>query len=95
MEEPYRTLYFTLVANNFPMGRWRYNVRFDADRVLIGTDYQHITVLAGVAGWHVTIGGQHPGQVAGGFDALVSLRWDVTPEIGQALEWFNANRSYM
>ncbi|WP_437591451.1 hypothetical protein [Sorangium sp. So ce1000] len=95
MQEPFRTLYFTLMPNNFPLGRWRYNVRFDNDRVLIGNDYHHITVLSGLAGWHVTIGGQHAGQVAGGFDDLVGLAWDVTPEIKQALDWFKDNRTRM
>ena len=96
MHEPFRTLYWTLMQANWShWGYWRYNVRADHDRVLIGTDGHHITILSDHDGWHVTINGDHPGQVAGGFDDLLALRWDVTPEIGAALKWFGQNRSDM
>lgn len=32
------------------------------------------------------------GQVAGGFNALMRLKWDVTPEVGRALDGFRDNR---
>jgi|GEM_PF-6516103 len=65
------------------------------EAIYIGTNDHHITVLANHGGWHVTINGNHDGQVAGGFDDLVSLQWDVTPEIGGALEWLRNHRVYM
>jgi hypothetical protein len=81
------------MAQGFPQDIWRYNVKQRHEAIYIGNDEHHITVLRNVSGWHVTVGGQHSGQVAGRFEDLVGLRWDVTPEIGRALDWFRDNRA--
>jgi len=95
MQEPFRTLYFTLVSQNFPYGVWRYGVKMTQDAIYIGRDAHHFTFLNRHSGWHVTINGQHEGQVAGSFDDLMRMRWDVTPEIRDAFDWFAQHRSNM
>lgn len=95
MQEPFRTLYFTLVEQNFPVGVWRYGVKLTHEAIYIGRDAHHFTFLRNHGGWHVTINGQHEGQVEGSFDDLIRMRWDVSPEIGDAFKWFSDHRSWM
>ncbi|ABF90984.1 conserved hypothetical protein [Myxococcus xanthus DK 1622] len=95
MKEPFWTLYLTLTVHGHPPDIWYYNVKLRNEAIYIGTNEHHITVLANHGGWHVTINQSHDGQVAGGFDDLVNLRWDVTPEIGRALEWIRHHRVNM
>ncbi|APR84040.1 Hypothetical protein A7982_09389 [Minicystis rosea] len=95
MEEPFRTLYWSLTLNGFPTNQWRYNVKLRDEAIYIGDDQQHFTVLRDHPGWHVTINGSHSGQVQGSFHDLVHMNWDVTPGIGDALAWFRSNRTNM
>ncbi len=62
MKAPYQSLWMYLVAqNNWPMGVWRYNVKWTGSAFYIGTDDDHVTVMEGTDGFHHSYneGGQH------------------------------------
>ena len=93
MNEPYRSLFAILTANGHPYGRWHYNVKLTHGAIYIGTNAHHFTVLSAHAGYHVTINGNHSGQIAANLYTLLRTRWDVTPAIGRALEWFRQHEN--
>ena len=96
MEEPFRSLYWILITQGFHLdGHWHFGVNATEERIMIGTDDHHFTVLRGVNGYHATVGGHHDGQRACDYETFLNARWDVTPLIGAALDWFRDHPSPM
>lgn len=55
MKEPYRTLWFYLIAEKgHPEGSWHYNVKWTGSAFYIGTNEEHITITENVPGFHHT-----------------------------------------
>ena len=92
MKEPFKTLYMILEANNFPNNKWKYDVKKRTESILIGEDNHHMTILKNTAGFHMTINGSHDGQKNVTLDKFFKTKWDVTPKIGDALEWFKGEK---
>jgi hypothetical protein len=104
MKEPFRTIYLTLMLNNFPSGKWSHGVKISrtGDAIYIGDDHNHCTVLSGTAGYHHTeyghsANGQHEAYTSL-TDLLERVRYNrefYTNTILDALEWLEKNKTNM
>ena len=103
MQEPYRTMYFSLLENGWTAwGQWRYHVKATDGAIYIGSNDTHITVLRDQDGYHKTVGHMGRGQrgsltVEAVIADLLSpgQRWDTTADMLTALEWFRTHPSRM
>lgn len=104
MNEPFRTIYFTLMLHNFQTGKWSYGVKISSsgDAIYIGDDANHCTILKGTPGYHHTESGY---SANGQHDTYTTIREILerveynpgfyTNTIRDALTWLERNKASM
>lgn len=104
MNEPFRTIYFTLMLHNFQTGKWSYGVKISnsGDAIYIGDDANHCTILKGTPGYHHTESGY---SANGQHDTYTTIREILdrveynpgfyTNTIRDALTWLERNKASM
>ncbi|MCA9708200.1 MAG: hypothetical protein KDK70_20275 [Myxococcales bacterium] len=94
MKQPYYDMYMCLMKENWQdWGRWRYGVKAKpGEAIYIGTDQDHITILANTNGYHRTIDRQ-TGRQDTSITRVPELYFasngqGFSAETTRALEWF-------
>ncbi|MEM7153355.1 MAG: hypothetical protein AAF799_10975 [Myxococcota bacterium] len=100
MQQPYYDMYMCLMENDWQYwGQWKYNVKAKLNEAIyIGTNLDHITILAHTRGYHRTVG-RRTGRQVTAIMRVPELCYEVnragfSREITEALAWFHDHITY-